>query len=496
MDAYLRHVWVANVDVHSKAPEIFCIRLADAQRQSGKKLKIWQTDGAKEFRSNELEGLLTEKGIKHHISLSLRSQATRRCRESQPHHHDEEDEAAAAALDRDPVDEHPGIPPHPRVDDDDDSDDAPAPGPSRRHDPSSNSTPSHESDDDDVVEDTAQEGEGTTNVTGLQLLGLYTSLTTAPQIVEPKNPRQALTGPHAKEWRAAMDAELNAPESRDTWVLVDRASVKGRRVLSGKWVFRLNIAADGTIERFKARWVVRGYDQRHGIDFDQTFAPVSRHTSVRIILAIAVAKQLPLWQIDVKNAFLYVLVDATIFVEQPHTYGKGEPRVCQLKTSPYGIKQASYLWQQHVHKILLEIGFRQLPHDPGMYRLHFNGNYIVLTVHVDDLLYNGTCNKFLYQFETNLAQRVDITISHKVTQFLGLNITYAPEAIHLSASKYIEQLGERFKISSAPLSTPYRTPSANYKPDNKPLSPAGLHLYQQQLGGLLFASVTCRPDLS
>ncbi|CAI7883742.1 unnamed protein product [Closterium sp. NIES-53] len=262
------------------------------------------------------------------------------------------DEATAAALDRDPADEHPGAPPCPRVDDDDDDNDTPAPGPSRHHTQLSTSSPAHESDDDDVVEVTTSDTIGAPNVTGLQLLGLHTSVTTLTRAVEPKNPRQALTGPHAKEWRAAMDAELKELESRDTWVLVDLAAVKGRRVLSSC---------------FKAHWVVRRYDQCHGIDFDQTFTPVSHHTSVRILLAIAAAKELPLRRIDIKNAFLYALVDATIFVEQPHTYGEGDPRVFQLKKSLYEIKQAPCLWQQHLQKILLEISFKQLPHDPGMY---------------------------------------------------------------------------------------------------------------------------------
>ncbi|CAI7777455.1 unnamed protein product [Closterium sp. NIES-54] len=212
-----------------------------------------------------------------------------------------EDEAAAAALDRDDTDEHPNITSRPRDDDDDDSDDDPAPRPSRRQTEPSTTAPGYESGDDDVVE--VSTNTDTTNVSGLQLLGLHTSVTTLARAVEPKIPRQALTGPHAKEWHAAMDAELKALESRDTWVLVDRAAVKGRRVLSGKWVFCLKTNADGTIERFNACWVVRGYDQCHGIVFDQTFAPVSRHTFVRFLLAIAAAKHLPLRQIDVKNAF-------------------------------------------------------------------------------------------------------------------------------------------------------------------------------------------------
>ncbi|CAI7849621.1 unnamed protein product [Closterium sp. NIES-53] len=226
----------------------------------------------------------------------------------------------------------------------------------------------------------------------------------------------ALTGPHSKEWREAMDAEIKALESR-----------------------------------------------RHGIDFGQTFAPVSHHTSVRILLAIVAARHLPLRQIDVKNAFLYALLDLVIYVEQPHTYGKGDSR---------------------------------LPHDPGTYRCDFRSEYILLTVYVDDLLYTGSSNKLLEQFEKNLAGRVDITCNHDVKQFLRLNISYSSEAIHLSAAKYAEELSKRFNIAPAPLSTPYRPPRPNHKPDNKALSPTGLHTYQQQLGCLLFASVTCRPNLS
>ncbi|CAI7888951.1 unnamed protein product [Closterium sp. NIES-54] len=285
----------------------------------------------------------------------------------------------------------------------------------------------------------------------------------------PKNPRQALTGPHRKEWRKAMDAEIKALEFRDTWVLDDRATIKGRRILSGKWFFCVKTAADSTIDH---------------------------HTSVRILLTIAAARHLPLRQIDVKNAFLYALVDAVIYVEQPHMYSEGDSRVCQQQKSLYGIKQAPRLWQQYLHNILLERGFKQLPHVPRMYRRDSRGEYILLTVYVNDLLYTGSSNKLLEQFEKNLVGHVDISCNHDVKQFLGLNISYSPEAIHLSAAKYVEELGKCFNIAPAPLSTPYRTPGPNHKPDNKSLSPAGLQTYQQQLGCLLFVSVTCRPDLS
>ncbi|CAI7793640.1 unnamed protein product [Closterium sp. NIES-53] len=298
------------------------------------------------------------------------------------------DEAAAAILEQDPRGEFT----RGNRDDDDDGDDfrggGGGSGSGSGGGAASPAPPESESDDDNVKEVIPQHRHDNT-VSGLQLLGLHIATSTAPRVIQQKNLCQALTGPHSKEWRKAMDAETKALESRDTWVLVDLAAIKGRRILSSKWVFRVKTAANGMIERFNARWVVRGYDQRHGIEFDQTFAPVSRHTSVRILLAIAAARHLPLRQFDVKNAFLYALVDAVIYVEQPHRYSEGDSRVCQLRKSLNGIKRAPRLWQQYLHNILLEIGFKQLPHDPGMYRRDFRGKYILLTVYVDDLLYTG-----------------------------------------------------------------------------------------------------------
>ncbi|CAI7920402.1 unnamed protein product [Closterium sp. NIES-53] len=139
---------------------------------------------------------------------------------------------------------------------------------------------------------------------GLQILGLVTA--------------QALGGEHKEKWREAMDKELKALQERNTWKVVPIGVARNKTILTGKWVFRVKTKADGTIDKFKARWVIRGFDQEHGRDFTETFAPVSRHTSLRIILAIATMKKKKLRQIDVANAFLYAPVDAKIFVEPPH----------------------------------------------------------------------------------------------------------------------------------------------------------------------------------
>ncbi|CAI7764575.1 unnamed protein product, partial [Closterium sp. NIES-53] len=269
---------------------------------------------------------------------------------------------------------------------------------------------------------------------------------------------------------------------------------RNKTVLTGKWVFRVKTKADGTIDKFKARWVVRGFDQEHGRDFTETFAPVSRHTSLRILLAVAAMKRKKLRQIDVANAFLYAPVDAEIYVKLPHG-SHGEPnQVCQLQKSLYRIKQAPRLWQQYLHARLTRIGFKQLPHDQGMYRLTKNDDYILLIVYVDDLLYIGSNDGITTWFEGELQRDLTLTVSSTVTQYLGLNIREEKDVIYLSAEKYADTIAKRFTLTPSAITTPYRYTAGNDK--GGLLKPAGIRDYQKKLGCLLFAVVTCRPDLS
>ncbi|CAI7785364.1 unnamed protein product [Closterium sp. NIES-53] len=217
-------------------------------------------------------------------------------------------------------------------------------------------------------------------------------------------------GPHREKWREAMNSELAALEKRGTWDLIPIEKTVNKNVLTGKWVFRVKTKADGTYEKHKARWVVCGFDQTHGIDYTLTFAP--------------------------------------------------------------------------------------LPHDPGMYRLDDKGNYALLVAYVDDILYVSSSTSLGDRIEADLKKSLDLTISTKVTQFLGLNVSRTSSAIHLTASKYAESLAKRFNISTDFVATPYRSTLTGHFPDLKNLTAAGLQLYQQQLGCLLFAAVTCRPDLA
>ncbi|CAI7893177.1 unnamed protein product [Closterium sp. NIES-53] len=331
---------------------------------------------------------------------------------------------------------------------------------------------------------------------GLQILGLVTAVHGTDTPKEPATIQQAVGGEHKEKWREAMDKELKALQERNTWKVVPIGVARNKTILTGKWVFRMKTKADGIIDKFKARWVVRGFDQVHGRDFTETFAPVSPHTSLQILLAIAAMKKKKLRQIDVANAFLYALVDAEIFVELPHS-SHGEPnQVCQLLKSLYGIKQAPRLWHHYLHARLTRIGFRQLPHDQGMYRLTKGDDYILLIVYVDDLLYIGSTNNVTTWFEGELQRDLKLTVSYTVTQYLGLNIQEGESTIYLNAAKYADTIAKRFALTPTTISTPYRYTAGNDKAESAPLKPAGICNYQRKLGCLLFAAVTCRPDLS
>ncbi|CAI7912379.1 unnamed protein product [Closterium sp. NIES-53] len=278
-----------------------------------------------------------------------------------------------------------------------------------------------------------------TNETGLRILGFAVAVRHASP-KEPTTVRQAFSGPDSEKWKAAMRAEVAALKSRRTWKLVPRSSAKGRKFLSGKSVFQIRTLADGSIDKYKARWVVRGFEKTHMVDFDLTYAPVGRHTSLRILICIVAVKLRPLHQIDVGSAFL----------------------------------------------------FTQLPNDLGMYRKESRGKFIFLVAYVDDLLYTGNDTELLDRFESYIKEKLEGTINHNVTQFPDLNITQSATYIHLSAAKYAETLAKKFAITPINLTTPFRTPPPNHEPDTTSLSIKDHRLYQWQLGCLLFVAVTCR----
>ena len=194
----------------------------------------------------------------------------------------------------------------------------------------------------------------------------FASLFTADYIAhsEPKSWQEAIEHP---QWRDAMEKELDSIDRNETWTLVDRP--RHKKVIGTKWIFRTKLKADGTLDKYKARLVVQGFQQKHGIDYEETFAPTARMTSFRLLVALAAHHGWPLHQMDVKSAFLNGYLEEEVYVEQPLGFPSANRsnKVFHLRKALYGLKQASKSLFQRMDEFLQTHGYHSTPYDPNLY---------------------------------------------------------------------------------------------------------------------------------
>ena len=272
---------------------------------------------------------------------------------------------------------------------------------------------------------------------------------------EPSTLKEALTGPYADKWKEAMDAEMAALVERGTWELVDLPPDKS--TVGVKWVFKIKTNADGSLSRFKARLVAKGFSQIYGNDFYETFAPVSDFTTARSFLAVAAARNLSLVQLDVKNAFLYGTMDATVFMKQPEGYHDGTDKVCKLVKSHYGLKQSPKLWYDKLAQSLHALGFTKSPNDDALFTLpHAIPQYCLL--YVDDILLSSPSKPALDLTIAALQREYTLTVTTSFSQYLGMNFSRSADgSITLSCEKYLSKIASRYSPSK-PAYTPLPTP--------------------------------------
>jgi hypothetical protein len=162
-----------------------------------------------------------------------------------------------------------------------------------------------------------------------------------------------------KEWADAMTEEYQSIIKNDVWEIVPRP--KSKDVVSSKWLFKIKHATDGSIEKYKERFVAHGFSQKEGIDYEETFAPVARYTLIRTIIALAAKMKWKLHQMDVKTTFLNGVIEEEVYIEQPQGFEVEDRKshVCKLKKALYGLKQAPRAWYGW---------YRQFPDELGLYQ--------------------------------------------------------------------------------------------------------------------------------
>ena len=319
----------------------------------------------------------------------------------------------------------------------------------------------------------------------------YAMTTSAAISPLPTSVQNALKDPN---WRAAMQLEFDALQANRTWRLVPRPP--GARIISGKWVFKVKTNSDGSLDRYKARWVVRGDSQRPGIDFGETFSPVVKPTTIRIILSIIASKQWPAHQLDVTNAFLHGHLDEQVFCQQPTGFVDPEQpdAVYLLSRSLYGLRQAPRAWFQSFVSFVTSIGFNQTRSDSSLFVYRDSDQMAYLLLYVDDMVLSASTTSLLQHIIMRLRSAFAVKDMGPLQYFLGIDVKRNKDGFFLSQSQYVVDLLERAGLSNCkPADTPADTKPKVSSDDGKLLDDGSS--YRSLAGALQYLTIT-RPDIA
>lgn len=296
-------------------------------------------------------------------------------------------------------------------------------------------------------------------------------------------------------WKSAIEEELASLEKNNTWRLVEPPT--GRKLIDNKWVFKVKRNSDGDVERYKARLVARGFTQRPGFDFSETYSPVAKMSTLRILLALANQEAWHVHQMDVTCAFLNGKLDEDIYMREPAGFEGGNGLVCKLNKAIYGLKQASRSWNQRFHDFISSLGFSRSEHDFCLYHRRQNGVVMYVVIYVDDILILSNSEKAIRMLKGRLSVEFEMKDLQEVKCFLGLNIRRDREAgvMTIDQQAYVKSVLERFGMSDCKPSAIPMEPRLKLEKGKDPKEYTDKP-YRELIGCLMYLMVTSRPDLS
>lgn len=323
----------------------------------------------------------------------------------------------------------------------------------------------------------------------------FVMLSSGEECHEPKHFHQAISSSNKDHWIKAMNEELKSIEDNKTWTLTDLPS--NRKSIGSRWVFKEKKNESGEVVKYKARLVAQGFTQKYGEDYDETFAPVARSTTLRVLLSVAGKRNYVVKQYDVKTAFLNGDLEEEIYMRQPPGFKeKNDDRVYKLHKSLYGLKQAARIWNFTLDHELKNIGFMQSETDKCLYVLCERDSLCYLLVHVDDMLLASNDDTLLKKTAAKIGQKFEIKDLGNVKHYLGIDITKDNDGNYMmSQTTYIKKIVDTANLNDAkfskfPLDTGYfkLNDIGELLPDN--------HMYIKLIGMLLYLSTHSRPDIS
>lgn len=277
-------------------------------------------------------------------------------------------------------------------------------------------------------------------------------------LYEPSTYEDALSCPDAEHWHAAIQSELASLYENNTWTIDSLPA--DRKQVGSKWVFKIKLKADGSIARYKAKVVAKGYSQIPGVDYNDTFSPVVKLTTLRMFVALAAVNNLELEQLDVTTAFLYGNLQEEIFMQVPPgvPIPAGTPRpVCRLQKTLYGLKQSPRAWFERIDTYLQELGYASLHADSNAYVKQEGTNFLALAIYVDDIILLSSSMRMIYELKEQLRRTFKITEAGALAYCLGMQLLRNRTAgtIFLHQHKYALQILARYGMSECrPIATP------------------------------------------
>ena len=302
-----------------------------------------------------------------------------------------------------------------------------------------------------------------------------------------------------KEWCEAVDKEFGAMEDTNTWSITSLPT--GKKAIGCKMLYSLKFNADGTLERRKVRLVAKGFTQKEGLDYTETFSPVAKMTTVRFLLKVAASRNWFLHQLDISNAFLNGELDEEIYMKIPEEYAERKgitlPKgsVFRLHKSIYGLKQASRQWFIKFSAALLRLGFTRATGDHTLFlKTCADGNFLAVLVYVDDIIVASTSASISKGLIHDLSQQFKLRDLGVLKYFLGLEIARCSKGISICQRKYaLETLTATGMLGCKPISTPM-IPNLHLSIDEgTPID--NPEMYRSLVGRLMYLTIT-RPDIT
>ena len=313
-------------------------------------------------------------------------------------------------------------------------------------------------------------------------------------IGEPQTYKESVASPEAPLWKEAINSEVESILQNHTWELVDLPP--GNKLIGYKWIFKRKFKTDGSIDKYKARLVAKGYRQKEGLDYFDTYSPVSRITSIRMLIAIASLYSMEIHQMDVKTGFLNGELDEEIYMEQPEGFvveGK-ETKVCKLVKSIYGLKQAPRQWHEKFDHTMLSHGFKINECDKCVYIKQNTNSCVLVCLYVDDMLIMGNSKDVILSTKRLLNSMFDMKDLGLADVILGIQIKRNNEGYILTQSHYVEKILNKYgQINCKPAVTPF---DANCKLKKNNGNAVSQLEYSQIIGSLMYLMNATRPDIA